>query len=424
MRNYLTELKENPAYEAANALVPEGLCPFLFYNLTPYVHTLSRGGWFGWVKRHKNPLYRKASGGMDFGKSRVNRLFPNEVLVRCPNPRAMVVAGVGPWTDGKMKIRILRSHEACANNHRNEEEFILDARNAEEKALSVNALFPEALGVSVTGKTPWEQHNGCNIYRTLNVEAAEIISPCRYHPSASLPSALLPSALLPSTSLPSTSLGTGGTGGKKDEKKGLGLIPGDFCPHVFARIYPRVLAMMYEKDRRAETSEKLEIVHPGTDKKVTLSLKKIFRDALRAGKPRPYGKKLLRNIFKKVCEVMSLPVDFLDYNLEIEVLQTGADKCSLKEGKKYTVNLRSKDFLCPAAFHAIYPYLLLASTGHGVKWSSEEATALSPCPDCAGTVYFIGERGKHREENNQDTRYNNQTRNNNQNSITKQEEKW
>ncbi|MFH1306017.1 MAG: TIGR04076 family protein [Candidatus Omnitrophota bacterium] len=354
MRNYLTELKEDPAYEAANALAPEGLCPFLFYNLTPYIYTLARGGWFGWVKRHKNPLYRKASGGMDFGKSRVNRLFPNEVLVRCPRPRAMVVAGVGPWTDGKIKIRILRSHDACLSNHRNEEEFILDARSAEKKALNLNVLFPETLARSLTKKIPWGRRDLCAPSELPGIRVSEIISPCRYHE-------------------------------KKDEKKDLRLLPGGFCPHVFARIYPQVLAMMYGKSRSAETSEKLGLFHPGTEEKIMLVLRKTFRT-------KTPGVRTFRSVLKKACEAVSLPVDLLDYDLEIEVLKAGPDKCSLEEGKKYTVNLRSKDFLCPAAFHVVYPYLLLASAGHRMKWDSEDNPVLSPCPDCAGAVYSLARK--------------------------------
>ena len=91
------------------------------------------------------------------------------------------------------------------------------------------------------------------------------------------------------------------------------------------------------------------------------------------------------NLLKKLFKAVFYPVDILDYDLEINILESE----SVKNGKKYMVNLRNQDFLCPASFHVLYPYLLLAASGCKMRWDGYSTTSLLPCPDCVGTVYSI-----------------------------------
>ena len=209
MGNYLTDLKENTSYADISCLMPEGICPFLFYNLTPYIFTLAKGGWFDWVIRKKDVAYRKPiNKKSDFLKKEVNRLYPNEVLVRCPNPCNSVVAGVGLWSKDKIKIRILHCSDSCSNNHSPGDEILIRKDVAAINALNFNRVFPETLSFSMTGQLPERNEDFRKKDNEIIVEVSKIIFPCRYH--------------------------------KKKKEFKPDFLPGGFSPHIFIMFYPYI----------------------------------------------------------------------------------------------------------------------------------------------------------------------------------------
>lgn len=350
MENYLTNFKENTAYKEIDSLVPENICPFLFYNLAPYIFTLTKGGWFNWVKRDKDISFRKSICKDDFKRKDVNRLYHNEVLVGCPNPYRIVVAGVGLWPKNKIKIRILHSSNLCVNNYKIGDEVVIDRTNVAIKVLGFNRIFPEILSLCIGGKLPERDEGFDKTEDEIAVEVSKIIFPCRYH--------------------------------KKKKKFRENFLPDKFCSHTFIALYPYILATMYA----AKINEKLKIKHPGNESHIIVSLEKVH---LIKNK---FLKETL-NLSKKLFEIIFYPVDLLDYNLEINILENELKECSLKKDKKYMVNLRDENFLCPASFHALYPYLLLATLGCRIKWNGDGIANLLPCPDCIGTVYSINRKG-------------------------------
>lgn len=352
MANYLRDFKERPPYRGIEGLLPSDACPFLFYNIAPYIVTLAKGGWFDWVKRCRETSYRKAIKRDDFKERELNRLYPNEVLVRCPNPAVSVVAGVGLWPEDRIKIRILNSCGSCVNDYKCGDEIILNRIDACKKALDLSGLFPEALLLSSGGALP-KEGDSCNIDSKILIEVSKIIFPCRYH--------------------------------KKKRVSPISFLPDGFCPRAFDSAYPYILAKMYN----AEVDDILKIKHPGKEGSVILALEKVYRI-------RNEFARGLWNLLKKAFGIFFHPVDAVDYDLNIKVLENKSEGCPLKKERVYRVNLKDEDFLCPASFYALYPYLLLGSSGYRIKWDEESADGRVPCPDCAGTVYSISKKeGSH-----------------------------
>jgi len=347
MINYLSEFTKKPVFEKIEGLLPVSMCPFLFYNLTPYIFTLSNDGWFGWTKKCSATTYRKKITATDFKRKDVNRQYPNEVLVRCPNPGTAVVAGIGPWPEGMIKLRVLHAEGVCPNGHKVGEEIVLDGPAYKTRSLTFNALFPEILIQSLTGRVPKNTMTDCRRGAGATASISRIIFPCRYHK-------------------------------RQNDFRPESHLQGGFCPHVFGRIYPHVLALMYD----AWIENEITIKHPGQGGKVTLVLHKVHR----------LNSELLRRVLRliqKSFEAMFHTVDLLDYHLEITVKRNEAVRCSLEQGKTYRVNMGSEQFLCPASFHALYPYFMLCAAGGHMKWGGNAPDDSLPCPDCVGAVYSI-----------------------------------
>lgn len=345
--SYLSRLTGHPAFSRLAPLLPPAICPFLFYNLAPYLFTLANDGWFDWVNKHPLPQKRATIGPNDFTKKSINRKYVNEVLVCCPNPGKKVVAGVGPWDKGRAAIRILKGDEICPNGHQAGQMLLLDSDTGQAKAERFFRLFPQILLESLGDTTMAEAI--CSYDRRDNgqIRVAEIISPCRFHKRANGPAAL-----------PLTHL-----------------LPDNFCPHVFAAIYPRVLALMYG----ANIDPVVTIDHPGGGGEVCLKLQKKTRTAgVLAGRT--------LNVIGKGLQWLGRPLDRLDYDINILVQKNEAADCTLRPSNSYAVNISDPDFCCPAAFATLYPFLLLAAAGNPLPWPD---TARISCPDCAGIIYQI-----------------------------------
>lgn len=349
MENYLEKIRAVIGRTPLVSPASKDICPFLLYNLTPYIFTLAEGGWFNWVKKHKNREFRKIIDKRDFKNKAVNRLYPNEVMVRCPNPYSNVTAGLGLWEDAGMKIRILDRDGVCLNNHNPDDEFIMSCGSAAVQALNFNDTFPESLSLSVVNQEAREISKLCPKEEKIIVRTEEVIFPCRYH----------------------------------IDKRPLGedLLPGGFCMHIFQRIYPFVLAMMYN----APVADKISLNCPLNNCCVTLKLRK-------TGKNRSVLLSRPLNVLRKIFETFFYPVDIIDYDFVVSVIdiKNNSSNCRLSKGGDFPVNLGSRDHICPAAFHAMYPYLSLAECGKAMVWGKQTSNSnLMPCPDCVGVVYSV-----------------------------------
>ncbi len=352
MGNYLEDIREKAYYKEVETLIPSGLCPFLLYNLGPYIFTLAKGGWFNWAKRHKDESFRKSASKEDFGRKNVNRVYGNEVLVRCPNPYTMVVAGVGLWPGDRIKVRILDSSNMCPNNHRTGDEVVMGRSDGGVKALYLNAHFPEILRLCLAGGESEEGSCLCEIDGKIALKVFNIIFPCRYH--------------------------------REKDAVVSDLLPQDFCPHVFNELYPYLLAKLYGGD----IGEEITLTHPGSRDDVRVDLKKVW--IVRSTFLRESV-----NLARRLFETVFHPVDLLDCYVKVNFAENMSEGCSSQKGKEYVVDLRNKNHLCPASFHTLYPYLCLAALGYEMKWGQDDGNRLAPCPDCVGTVYSIREGSLH-----------------------------
>lgn len=349
MSHYLANLRASDGWNRLSLLMPDGACPFLFYNLTPYIFTLAHQGRFGWV-RHLPRDARRAPRPGDFSGRQVNYLYENEVLVRCPNPQNMVVAGIGTWGEDKLKLRILHAEAECACRHLAGQEIILE-KSAAHDAASFNRVFPGSLVAMLKGQPA----SGTHCQRTpggiVSLFADKIIYPCRYH--------------------------------KAKKEFNPPLLPDGFCPHLFQAFYPQVLATMY----RANVSPGFDETCPAGGCAVRLQLEKQprFKSPLT---------KLGIAAARRVFEAFFHPVDVIDYELRMRVERSAnrSAECPLQDGKAYPVNLHSLDSICPASFHALYPYLLAAAAGRRMIWNRDDGRDLLPCPDCVGVVYSVNKR--------------------------------
>ena len=347
MPNYLSRLMQHPGFNRLAGLVPTGLCPFLYYPVSPYVFTLAGGGWFSWIKRTPDPTDRKPPLIKKPTDKKINRLFKNEVIVRCPNPNSNIIAGIGPWEKDQIAVRILHSDGDCPFHHHPGQRIIQDAA-AGGQSLRYSRIFPEVLLEAMTDMSMKAAVALFNNGRAGSISPADIINPCRYHDRPVLYDTRI-------------------------------LLPDNCCPHAFQQVYPHILAVMYD----APVDRRISIKHPGDGTVITIKLEKTLRDRSRL------IKRLLDGLYFVYGRLFH-PLERLDYRLTLTVTDGNPHSgCSMGQGHLFAVNLHSPDFLCPAGFHAAYPYLMLAAAGKQMDWGGALSGKYIPCPDCAGTIYAI-----------------------------------
>ncbi len=346
MTHYLTSLVDHPDFGRAAALLPTDICPYLFYNLTPYIFTLATGGWFNWVIRKSDPSCRRpVVPGKKFTKN-INRHYPNEVLVDCPHPGLNVVVGVGPWRQNQICLRVIHNDDNCAFRHPLNKLIYLDKRTAGQAALEYNRLFPECLLRALAGTSLETAIDRFANGQAVTITTYRMVYPCRYH--------------------------------RQPAPTPIQLLPKNACAHVFARIYPLVLSRMYN----GNTQLPITLRHPGRDGRLSITIEKS-----------PLKKRLLQRLRHTLIDhfarIIRHPLDRLDYTLAVKILKQEIPGCSLREGNLYPVNLDSSRFLCPAAFHAAYPYLLLTAAGTVMPWETKASETMASGPDCVGAAYRI-----------------------------------
>jgi len=127
-------------------------------------------------------------------------------------------------------------------------------------------------------------------------------------------------------------------------------LTGGLCLHAFHSVYPFALALLYDSTRKSFTISCPE----GR----TFSVKRV--------------KSLPRFIPMKVRE--SLLSRLGGYQIICEPLQS----CRCHQlGECFNLNIRDPTILCPASLHAVYPFLLSATTRK------------IHCPDHTGVIYHI-----------------------------------
>ena len=347
MSTYLSRLMQHPGFNRLAVLMPTDLCPFLYYPVSPYVFTLAGGGWFSWVKRTADPTDRKQPLIKKPAAKKINRLFINEVLVRCPNPGRPVIAGIGPWQNGAIAVRILHSDGNCPFHHLPGQRIIQNAAAATQ-SLGYSRLFPEVLLEAVADMTMKTAVALFNEDRAGSVSPADIINPCRYHDRPAV----------------------------YDIRH---FLPDSCCPHAFQQVYPHILAVM----SGGAVDRQISIQHPGDGTAITMNLEKTLHERSRL------TKRLLDGLYLVYGRLFH-PLERLDYALTLTVTEGNPSAgCAMSPGQRFAVNLNSPDFLCPAGFHAVYPYLMLAAAGTQMDWGGKLSENRIPCPDCAGIVYGI-----------------------------------
>ncbi|MBU1125142.1 MAG: hypothetical protein KKC84_03875 [Candidatus Omnitrophica bacterium] len=324
------------------------LCPFLFYQCVPYLFTLSNGGWFVWVRR-KPRDYRKEIRSSDFKKGNANKSYPNEVLVRCINPEARIVVGVGPIGEKEFLIRVFNAEGICAHHYRAGDTMRLNEVEAGAMSLDFNCAFPRVLMRALKKRMPsCEEIRGVGKNRVcVSMRAAPGI--CRYHPV--------------------------------DRIFSDPFLPGSFCPHLFQVIYPFVLALMYDATIERELSIPCSI----GEGQVLVRL-------IKQSRYQNVFVRSLANAIKKTS-VRIYPLDIIDYRIAMKVMSHTMKKseCVLQNNVEYSVHVKGNDFLCPAAFHSLYPYWHLMQGGGLQREVAEDAIRV-PCSDYLGILCTLSSR--------------------------------
>lgn len=363
------------------------LCPFAYHNLIPYIVTLLNNGWFRWTKKEKDVSSRYLRTEGYFRGSSVNRSFPNEVLVQCPNPASAVVIGVGiRLNDGKKSItlRVLHQEGLCYAGHKKGDEFTIEEDGIKFSPLVFNALFPYLALNSFGGDVRFRDSNGdvgielydpsykgsgqpnsilfkvgsrrneksedCFSYEKQHIKASAVKSPCRYHSSP------------------------GGI---------VRVAPIGLCLDAFHAIYPYALAMLYDANFKNDGAHSsVSICCPSPKYKVVFKIKRVQAVS--------NGIKVLKNILAKIFETFFYPIDVINYKV-IYTVSGIQGKCPAghKIGEQFEFNLWDKEELCPASFHSAFPFLLLENQGISFRWKDGSEACEVSCPDCQGAVYQL-----------------------------------
>lgn len=377
MNNYLSVIKK-PFIEVSDDvssimdMIPANLCPFAYHNLIPYIITLFNQGWFRWVKKEKDVNKRyPVSKNLFEDTASVNRKFPNEVLVCCPNPFVSVVFAVGLNITNRKKtitLRILNKKGSCFMGHNEGDKFEISEEDIKFPPETFNVLFPYILlcgykeNVLIRcqdtkakmifsiyqNKDIASYERGCIVSNGFKAKITEIKFPCRYH-------------------------------SKLTEIKRIA--PNNMCIDGFHAIYPYSLALLYDATFTNDLKKDLVYINcPSTEGKVIFEVKRILTGNNTT--------RLLKTFSANIFEMFFYPVDFFSYKIVYTVSQIkGKCPAGYNIGDEFTFNISDRDELCPASFHSISPYLFLKNKGVFFGWEGTDNSSQVSCPDCQGAVY-------------------------------------
>lgn len=359
-----------------NEMLPAQICPFAYYNLTPYIATLLNNGWFRWVKKEERGGKRHIPASQ-FKDSRINSAFPNEVLVQCPNPHVSVVMGVGLEKNDKGKtitVRVLNQDAPCPMGHKIGDRFDIGESDLKIPALTYYALFPYLL-LSAYKKNGFvkcpnpeedttffvhqepdgaadqphkENFDVCFPYKEQQIRATAVGSPCRYHSSP--------------------------TGIERSSPAGM-------CLAAFHVAYPYGLALLYDgKFASANGKETAYVRCPNHRGGIVLEVKRVLVTSTVV--------RYLKSVAARAFELLFHPVDIIDHKIVYTVSDVqGNCPAHHKVSQQFELNIWDKKELCPASFHSLYPYLSLKNQGFSFDWQEGKESNEVSCPDCHGAVY-------------------------------------
>ena len=376
MNNYLSIIKK-PFIEVSDDIfsimdmIPANLCPFAYHNLNPYMITLFNHGWFRWVKKGKDVNKRYPVSKNLFKDSSVNRKFPNEVLVCCPNPFVSVVFGVGLNITNRKKtitLRILNQKGSCPMGHNEGDKFEISEEDIKFPPETFNVLFPYILLCGYKenalircqdtkakmifsiyqNKDISSYERGCIMSNGFKVKITEIKFPCRYHSTLT------------------------------EIKR---IAPNNMCIDGFHAIYPYSLALLYDATFTDEAKKDPVYINcPSTEGKVIFEVKRVLTDNNTI--------RLLKTFSANIFKMFFYPVDVIIYKIVYTVSQIkGKCPADYHIGDEFTFNISDRDELCPASFHSISPYLFLKNKGVFFGWKKDDNSSCASCPDCQGAVY-------------------------------------
>lgn len=127
------------------------------------------------------------------------------------------------------------------------------------------------------------------------------------------------------------------------------LLPKDFCPHAYARIYPQALSLLYNSRLKSE-----KILCPNKKFRVEFLLSSTYTLPLLVRKLKKFSLFLLNKV--------GVATEFPDKKISIEVNRAD-DRCpkGFASGDIFTFNIWRRKELCPASFYAMYPFYLKGS---------------------------------------------------------------
>jgi len=366
-----------------SALLPQGFCPELLHAVIPYCVTLSNNGWMRWVKRLKNPDWRKDIPEHASNIKNMNRLFYNEVIVQCPNPKG-VVAGIGPIAteQDRIRVRIIDVKGDCQYNMKVSDTFVIPVRkevfslsafyriypyipllktdvahllknNKDELNIYCNCKHGEAI-ILVKNKLNRQRNYvpidkmECGTYSMCNVSVECIQNPCRYHDSLF------------------------------SYKEGC-LAPKGLCPDAFHCAYPFALALLYDADfLEGVDKDSVSIICP-YNKGITMLIKREERHSW-------VFRKFIK-FLEKIFEFFFYPVDRIYNAISITITENkGGCPKGYHIGEKFYLNIRDTNIMCPASFNSVFPQLVKISSGCSI---SEKNKIYIHCPDCQGAKYLL-----------------------------------
>jgi len=154
------------------------------------------------------------------------------------------------------------------------------------------------------------------------------------------------------------------------------LLPEGCCPHLYAAVYPYMLALLYDsklfKDKKTIVKSCQGVQNNVT---VEITTKPLYNPLI----------KLIKIILIRALQFFKVPAEYPDKNVYITATEVkGNCPMGIKKGSRFRFNLFNREELCPASFYNLYPALLREATA-----KIDDKYKVSPvhCPDPYGICY-------------------------------------
>lgn len=149
------------------------------------------------------------------------------------------------------------------------------------------------------------------------------------------------------------------------------LSPKGMCPHLFHRVYPYALALLYNANLiELRQNRPITIVCPALKSSVSIEVYRERQNSLA---------EMTKNFLKGILVLLNLHCNPLYYRVFMKVIKTtGRCRYSHNENEIFEFNIGDSAELCPAAFDAIFPQML-----------KQEGNLPVMCPDHLGKVSFL-----------------------------------